>query len=202
MKRLTLKLFMLCTLAAPLFAQPEIGGGACTSGSLSGAYAISVTGRQVTAAGTFTNAFQAIGSATFDGLNKVSLALTADTPKAVSSTLTWSGTYSIQANCAGAITITAGANAVFNLVVYNNGLNFLITGSDAAYYYSGSGSTPPAACSTALLSGQSVPGAVQNVRPGQQCGGTGGGRCASAAGVVIRGVAPGDQEGQTVVIDH
>src|SRR5579871_633079 len=156
MKRLTLKLFMLCTLAAPLFAQPEIGGGACTSGSLSGAYAISVTGRQVTAAGTFTNAFQAIGSATFDGLNKVSLALTADTPKAVSSTLTWSGTYSIQANCAGAITITAGANAVFNLVVYNNGLNFLITGSDAAYYYSGSGSSDVCSSDLALLSGSYV----------------------------------------------
>ena len=153
MKRLRIAALFVCLPAGLLLAQPKIGGGACTSASLSGVYAVSITGRQVTSAGTFTNVIQTNGSASFDGLSKVVLTLTADTLSSVGTAQTWSGTYSIQANCAGTVTIASGGQATFSLVVYNQGAAFLVTGSDATYSYSGSGNNQPAACSTSLLSG-------------------------------------------------
>src|SRR5579871_2452300 len=151
--KMSWQILVFCTMGAPLVAQTQIGGGSCTSASLSGSYSVSITGRQVTAAGTFTNVMQAIGSATFDGQNKVSFTLTADTPQSVGSPLAWSGTYSIQANCAGAIAVTSGGSASLNLVAFNQGNNILLTGNDSTYFYSGSGNTVPNSCSTALLSG-------------------------------------------------
>ncbi len=144
-------------LAAPLLAQPSIGGGACNSGSLNGIYAASITGRQVSAAamtpGTYTNVFQANGSATFDGLSKVTITLTADTNQAVAASLTWSGTYSVQANCAGVINIATGGSATLNLAIDDAGADFLVSGSDASYTYSGSGNSQPAVCAVSTFSG-------------------------------------------------
>jgi hypothetical protein len=146
-------LLLSCLLAQTLVAQTQIGGGACNSSSLTGTYAFSLTGRQVSASGTFTAVLQANGSATFDGTNKFSLAMTAGTIQAVNTPLTYSGTYSIQSNCAGAISITAGDSATFNLVVYNQGNAFLVTGTDATYSYTGGGNTQPSGCLASLLSG-------------------------------------------------
>jgi hypothetical protein len=87
--------------------------------------------------------------------------------------LTYSGTYTVQSNCGGTVSITAGDSATFNLIIYNQGKSFLLAGSDASYDYSGGGSTQPAACGTALLSGAYVfnatgftlaSGTVQGVR--------------------------------------
>ncbi len=147
------RLCFSASAAAPLLAQTQIGGGTCSSSSLSGLYAVSITGRQVSATGTFTSAFQANGSANFDGLSKVTLALTSDTPQAVGTALNWSGTYSVQANCAGVVTITTGGSATLNVVVYTQGNAFLVTGHDANYSYTGNGNDLPAACSTAMVSG-------------------------------------------------
>ena len=145
--------FALCPLAAPLLAQPEIGGNTCSSSTVSGAYAFTLTGRQVTAAGNISSAFQANGSATFDGLSKVTITMTADTLQSVGTPTTWSGTYTMQSNCAGTVTITSGGSAVLNLVSYNQGVDFLVTGNDAIYNYTGSGNTQPSSCSAATLSG-------------------------------------------------
>jgi hypothetical protein len=147
-----------CLLAAPLVAQPQIGGGTCNSGTLTGTYAFSLTGRQVTSSGLFTNVFQGNGSANFDGLSKVTITLTAGTIAAVSTPLTWSGTYSIQSNCFGVVTITSGGSATLNVVSYAQGTgtvasDFLVTGNDAIYSYSGSGNTQPSSCSTSTVSG-------------------------------------------------
>jgi uncharacterized protein (TIGR03437 family) len=141
-------------LATPLLAQPQIGGGTCSSASLSGTYAVSITGRQVSTSGTFTNALQANGSATFDGLSAVTITLTEDTTQAVATSLTWSGTYSVQANCVATANITSGGSATLNVMLYNQGKDFLLTGSDATYSYSGSGVTlPQTTCSTGTLNG-------------------------------------------------
>ena len=154
MKRRTASLFsMVCLLAAPLLAQPTIGGGTCNSGSLKGVYAVSLTSRQVTASGTFTGVSQANGSATFDGLSAVTISLVANTGQAVATPLTWSGTYSVQASCAGVITITAGGSATLNVALYNSGADFLLSGSDANSTYSGNGNTQPAGCSASTFSG-------------------------------------------------
>jgi hypothetical protein len=150
-----------CFLAVPLIAQPQIGGGTCSSATLSGTYAVSVTGRQVTSSGSFANVFQSNGSATFDGLSQVALSLTTytlaslgtSTVASAGTALSWSGTYSMQSNCSGQITITTGGSATFNIVSYDNGADFLLTGSDATYSYAGSGNTQPAGCSVSSLSG-------------------------------------------------
>jgi len=146
-------LILSCLLAAPLAAQPAIGGNTCDSGDLSGNYSFTLTGRQVTSAGNFTNVLQANGAANFDGLSKVTITLTADTLQSIGTPLNWSGTYTMQSNCAGVVTITSGGSAVLNLVSYNQGVDFLMTGNDATYSYSGSGATQPASCSAATLSG-------------------------------------------------
>jgi hypothetical protein len=147
-------LYLPCLLSAPLIAQTQIGGGTCNSSSLSGVYAMTLTGRQVSNSGTFSNVFQSNGIANFDGQNKITMTLSADTLKGVAAPLTYSGTYSVQANCAGLVNITVGDTASFNLGVYNQGKGFLVTGSDATYAYTGGGSNQPGnGCTTAKLSG-------------------------------------------------
>ncbi len=144
---------LLCLPAAPLLAQTTIGGGSCTSGTPSGTYAVQITGKQVSSAGNFTNVFQAVGSATFDGLSKVTFSLLQDNTQVAATPLTWAGSYSVQSNCNGAVTITAGGNATFTMALYNTGSNFLMTGSDSTYNYAISGDTQPTGCSAGLLSG-------------------------------------------------
>jgi hypothetical protein len=147
-------LFLLpCLLAAPMLAQTTIGGGTCSSATANGTYAVTIAGRQVTTSGNFTSVFQSNGSATFDGLSKVTIALTEDTGTLAGTPVTWSGSYTVQANCAGTVTVTSGGSATFNMLLYATGSDFLITGNDATYSYSGSGVTQPAGCSAATFAG-------------------------------------------------
>ena len=142
MKRPFLLCLLFCLLAATLAAQTEIGGGTCSTATLSGTYAFSLTGRQVTSAGNYTSVLQANGSANFDGLNAVKITMTVDTNQSVAAPVTWIGTYTVQSNCAGVVTITSGGTAVLNLVMYSTGADFLVTGNDALYAYTGSGKHP------------------------------------------------------------
>ena len=149
-----LLILLSCLLATPLIAQTTIGGGVCSSATLSGAYAVMITGRQVTSAGAFTNVLQANGSAAFDGESKVTFTLTQSNLQTIGTPLNWSGTYSVQANCAAQMTITSGGSATFNLAIYNGGTDILFTGSDATYSYSGAADNQPTTgCSTAALVG-------------------------------------------------
>lgn len=146
--------YLTCLLATPLVAQTTIGGGTCSSATLSGTYAVSMTGRQVTSAGKFTNVMQANGSVTFDGQSKVAFAMTQSTLQTTGTPLNWTGTYSVQANCASQMTISSGGSATFNLAIYSGGADILFTGSDSTYSYSGNADNQPASgCSTAALSG-------------------------------------------------
>ena len=116
---------------------------------------MSITGRQVSASGTFTSVLQANGSATFDGQSTITIALTEDSNQAVATALKWSGTYSVQANCVAVANITTGGGAALNVMLYNQGKDFLLTGDDAAYSYAGSGVIQPQAttCSASTLNG-------------------------------------------------
>ncbi len=144
---------LFCVAAASLVAQTQIGGGTCSSSSLNGSYALSLTGRQVTSSGNFASVFQSNGSASFDGLSKVTVTLTADTIPAVGTPLNWSGTYSMQSNCIGVVNITTGGSATLNIALDDGGVDFLVTGNDATYSYSGTGNTQPSGCSTSTFSG-------------------------------------------------
>jgi hypothetical protein len=161
MKRPHVLCLLFCLLAATLAAQTQIGGGTCSSATLSRTYAMSLTGRQVSASGNITNFFESNGSMNFDGLSTVTISLTAFTLASAGTSfaasagtpLSWSGTYSMQSNCIGLVTITSGGSATFNLVSYASGVDFLLTGNDATYAYTGSGNTQPATCSTGMLAG-------------------------------------------------
>ena len=139
--------------ATSLVAQPTIGGGSCSSATLGETYAVSLSGTQISATGKLISAMEAVGSVTFDGLNKVTFSLSQDNLTAAGTATTWSGTYSVQANCVGQATITTGGTAVLNLALFSGGSNILITGSDSTYTYSGSANDQPSNCSTSMLAG-------------------------------------------------
>lgn len=168
-------LILFCLTAAPVLAQTTIGSSTCNSSILNGAYEFILSGRQVTSTGATSKLFQAVGTATFDGLSKVTWTMTANTvttSQAFGTALTYSGSYSLQSNCVGSISITTGDTATFTLESYNEGKTFALIGSDATYAYNGSGNAQPATCPTTLsgvhefnangssLSGASVTGVL------------------------------------------
>jgi hypothetical protein len=144
---------LFCVAATPLMAQTQIGGGTCSSSTLNGAYAFSLTGRQVSSSGNFTAVFQGNGTASFDGLSKVTITLTTGTVGAAGTPLNWSGTYSVQSNCVGVMNITSGGSATLNIALYDTGADFLVTGNDAVYGYSGTGNNQPSGCAASTLAG-------------------------------------------------
>src|SRR5271157_1295451 len=155
----TLLPVLFCLPAMPALAQTAIGGGVCTSSALNGTYELLLTGRQVSVSGTVSKVFQAAGTAAFDGLSRVTFTMTANAvsgSQSFGTPLVYSGTYSLQSNCVGSISITTGDTATFNLEALSVSnttqlaSSFALTGSDATYAYNGSGSSQPATCPTTL----------------------------------------------------
>jgi uncharacterized protein (TIGR03437 family) len=155
----TLLLALFCLPAVPGLAQTTIGGGVCNSSTLNGTYEILLSGRQVTSTGAASKVFQAVGTAAFDGLSKVTLNLTANTvttSQSLGTPLVYAGSYSMQSNCVGAISITSGDTATFTLEAYAVNTTtlvagtFAVIGSDASYAYNGTGNMLPATCPTTL----------------------------------------------------
>jgi hypothetical protein len=148
--------FLACLpglLAVPLLAQPQIGGGNCSTATLSGSYSATLTGRTLNSGVAFTATSEGIGSVSFDGQSKVTFSLTTNTNKAFGTAQTLTGTYSLQANCVGVVTITSGDSATFALEAYDEGKDYLVTGQDGVYAFTGSGSVLPATCPTTLTAG-------------------------------------------------
>ena len=144
---------LLCLAAVPVLAQTTIGGGSCTSSTLTGVYQVTLNGRQATATGSVSKLLQAVGTAAFDGLSKVTLTMTANIvngSQSFGTPLAYSGTYSLQSNCLGLISITAGDIATFTVEAYSQGKAFALIGSDAAYAYNESGNAQPASCPSTL----------------------------------------------------
>jgi len=141
-----------CLLAGPACAQ-TIAGGSCSASNLSGVYSLTLSGRSISAAGSFSGSFQGNGTITFDGISKVTMAGIANTNLANGKAFNYSGSYAIAANCSGTLALTTGSTASFALVVWSSGAQFNITGADATYVYSGSGTNNQPACGTSTLSG-------------------------------------------------
>jgi uncharacterized protein (TIGR03437 family) len=152
-RSLTVPSVLFCLSAVPVLAQTTIGGGSCTSSTLTGMYQLTLNGRQLTAAGSISKLLQGVGTANFDGLSTVTLTVTANIANGSQSfgtPLVYSGTYSLQSNCVGSISITSGDTATFTLETYAQGNTFAVIGSDATYAYNGSGNSLPASCPTTL----------------------------------------------------
>lgn len=159
MRRRLWSISLLALVPGALLAQVQIGGGICSSASLSGNYSLTLNGRDLSSSVVFSKISEGVGTAVFDGQNKVTFTLTTNTNKTPGVPQTLSGTYSLQANCLGAVTLTSGDTASFTLEAYNNpdqttARAFLVTGQDGTYAFTGSGSVlPTAACTAALLNG-------------------------------------------------
>jgi hypothetical protein len=148
------RIILFCLLGIPLAAQPQIGGGTCTSSTLNGTYSITIAARDLGSTVTFSNVLQGGGLATFDGLSKVTFTLTNNTNKNFGVAQTWSGTYSLQSNCIGAVNITVGDTASFILGSFNQGQNYFMTGQDGVYSFIVNGNTQPTGtCAAGTLSG-------------------------------------------------
>ncbi len=140
-------------LAVPLVAQPQIGqigGSNCSTATLNGPYSATLTGRILSSTVAFTSTTEGVGSVTFDGQSKVTFNLTTNTNKTFGTAQTLTGTYTLQANCVGVVTITSGDTATLTLSAYNQGKDYLVTGQDGVYAFTGSGSILPAMCPTTL----------------------------------------------------
>lgn len=144
-----------CLASVPGWAQ-TIGGGTCSASNLNGTYSLTLNGRGISSTGTFTGSLQAEGIATFDGVSKVTFTGTSNTNLATGKAFSYTGSYTVPANCYGTLTLSQGSSAAFALVVYNSDDSFSITGSDATYVYSGTGSNTLPHCATPTLSGQFI----------------------------------------------
>jgi uncharacterized protein (TIGR03437 family) len=147
-------LALLCATASlPAFAQNQITGGTCTSQNLNGTYSLTLSGRGISATGAFSGSYQAVGTATFDGQSSVIFSGTDNTNLIAGATFSYAGSYAVPSNCLGTITLLTGSTAAFTLLVSGGGTSFSVSGSDATYVYSGSGSNIRPACATSTLSG-------------------------------------------------
>jgi hypothetical protein len=145
--------FLPGLLAVPLLAQPQIGGGNCSTATLTGGYSVTLTGRALNSSVAYLTTTEGVGSVMFDGQSKVTFTMTVNTIKTFGTAQTLSGTYTLQANCVGVVTITSGDSASFTLSAYNEGKDYLLTGQDGVYAFTGSGSVLPATCPTGLTAG-------------------------------------------------
>ena len=144
-----------CLLGAPLAAQNQITGGSCSPSNLNGTYSLILSGRGISSTGSFAGSFQGVGTATFDGQGTVKLTGIGNTNLAQGKAFNFTGSYTVPSNCDGTMNVTGTSMANFNLLVWNNGNNFNIVGSDVNYVYSGSGGNfQPAACATSTMSGE------------------------------------------------
>lgn len=145
--------FLACLpglLAVPMLAQqPQIGGGTCSTATLTGNYSITLTGRSTSLA-SFLGTTESVGTANFDGLSKITLTMVNNTNKTFNTPQTLTGTYNLQANCLGTVTITSGDMATFTIESYNQGKDYLMTGMDGTYALTASGGILPATCPSTL----------------------------------------------------
>ena len=125
----------------------------CSVSTLTGVRSLVMTGRNVTAFGVLAATFQSTGYATFDGTGHVVFTLATNNNQMLNVSETLSGTYTLGSNCTGALNTTSGDIASFELVAYNLGKNFTITGGDSTYALTGSGGEQPVSCGASAISG-------------------------------------------------
>jgi uncharacterized protein (TIGR03437 family) len=112
-----------------------------------------LAGRDVLSTVVFSTVSLSVGTATFDGAGNFTFNLTTNTNQSPGATQNLSGTYSLPSNCLGTLNIATGDTGSFTLIPYNSGNAFTITGQDATYSFTGTGTAQPAACLTSTLSG-------------------------------------------------
>ena len=92
-------LYLTAMAAIVLPSSAQITGGSCTAANLNGPYTLSLTGRAIGSTGTLTNVNELVGTATFDGVSKVTFTGTSNSNQAIGKAVTYSGTFSLSSTC-------------------------------------------------------------------------------------------------------
>ena len=150
-----IRLALASILAVPFLMQAQTPPS-CAASNLTGTYYLTLTGRNLNSSTALSASYQAVGTATFDGVANVSFALTANTNLLQGTTQALTGTYTLATSCVGTLSLTVGDTANFTLIAWNSGKNFDIVGQDATYVLTGTGGQQPPSCTTSLLSGAYV----------------------------------------------
>ena len=148
-------LFLSCPfLAVHLHGQAQIGGGTCTNTTLNGTYYY-VTGGTLVSGNTIYP-YAELGKLVADGQGNVSGRSQASVGGSLAS-YTLAGTYSVQANCSGTLTLTANsqASAPVTFQVLNGGEGAVIAYSQQSAVITGRAYRSDGAgqCANASLSG-------------------------------------------------
>ena len=157
--KLVFSLFFVQMFIVQAHAQVQIGGGTCTNATLKGIFGAISTGRQINSSGVFVKVFQGVGTITFDGQGKATFALNTSTNGAATQQQSYSGTYSLAADCSGTLTasVSSGVTALYSLSVWNQGQNFQMSGSDGTYTLLANGTLQSISpCSASSLNGNYI----------------------------------------------
>jgi len=138
-------------------AQPQIGGGVCTTSSLSGTYYYLLSGSLLS--GSQIYPYVEMGKLVADGQGKLSGNSHASTAGSISP-YTFTGTYSVQSSCTGSMTLLVNSQSSGSLTfqVVSGGLGVIIaisgpTGVVAGRAYRQTASAEAVQCGMASLSG-------------------------------------------------
>jgi uncharacterized protein (TIGR03437 family) len=148
---------MALLAVSPLNAQPQIGGGTCTNGSFTGIYHYILQGDLVS--GGLIYPYAELGKLVSDGQGRVTGSSHASVSGAISAS-TITGTYSVQANCTGSMTLSVNAQSPSSLTfqLVNGGQGGIIafsssTGVVAGRAYRQTANLASIQCGPASLSG-------------------------------------------------
>ncbi len=156
--RLSRYLIATALLTSALHAQTQIGGGACSNSVLSGTYFYLITGS--VASGNQVLPYAELGKLATDGNGGASGQSKASV-NGLLSTYTLAGSYSVQPDCSGTITLTVNSQStsVLSFRVTNSGQSIIVATSTPgvvavgrAYRLSAASATPPP-CNSAAFSG-------------------------------------------------
>jgi hypothetical protein len=127
MKFAILGAILLSVSTFPVLAQAQ-----CSNSTLSGTYIYSVGGTvKNPTSTTATETYDEQGKLTFNGNGSVT-GSTTSTIAGVLASLTINGTYSVNANCSGTVTLTSSAqSAAFSIQVYSGGSTALISATSS-----------------------------------------------------------------------
>jgi hypothetical protein len=145
----------LSTMA--LQAQPQVGGGVCTNSTVSGTYFYLLNGNMLS--GTQVSPYVELGKLVADGAGRVSGSSHASVGGSISP-YTFTGTYSVQSNCTGTMTLVVNSKSSgsFTFQVVNGGQGVMVAFSSPGVVAGGeayrqTASTGSIQCKTASLTG-------------------------------------------------
>src|SRR5215467_8454265 len=97
--------FLALAFIGPVLAQPQIGGGTCSTASLTGNYWLSFNARGVSSSGTFQSVAQQLLILNFDGNGNFTGQVNQNGTAGIGQSGQISGTVNISAACSGTMNV-------------------------------------------------------------------------------------------------